>query len=97
MNNEELFLCAYAIWGGALAVLAWGALTVALAKHARSLRAEVRSLRSELELNTGDEPDTSDCCHPDTCGFCRARESTARKLREASRSTPSSYEQLPRC
>ncbi len=25
------------------------------------------------QLNTGDEPDTSDCAHPQTCGFCRAR------------------------
>jgi hypothetical protein len=38
-------------------------------------------LREQLKENTGEEPDTEDCSHPDTCGFCRARATMAYKDR----------------
>ena len=39
-----------------------------------SLRAERDTLKAELYLNMGHEPDTEDCNHRFTCGFCRARQ-----------------------
>ena len=38
-----------------------------------ALLVRVKELEAELALNTGNEPDTQDCNHPNTCGFCRAR------------------------